>query len=63
VSLHEVYIYNERLYFIYEYIDVSLAEIQVTPYGEFIAFQIATIYKEVGIFGSYRSSVGDTNAI
>ncbi len=63
VSLHEVYIHNERLYFIYECMDVSLAEIQATPYGEFAAFQIATICKEVGIFGSYRSSVGDTNAI
>jgi len=63
MSLHEVYVHDERLYFIYECMDVSLAEIQATPYGEFAAFQIATICKEVGTLAFYRISVGDTKAI
>lgn len=63
MSLHEVYVHDERLYFIYECMDVSLAEIQATPYGEFAAFQIDTICKEVGKLASYRKAIQVLNGI
>ena len=47
VLLIETYYYNQNLYFVYESMDVSLAEIQSTPYGIFEEFHIATVCKEV----------------
>lgn len=47
VSLHKVHFQKEALYFVYESMDVSLAEIQSTPYGKLAEYHIATICKEV----------------
>lgn len=47
VYLYEVYDHGNRLYFMYECTDVSLSEIQATPYGDFAPYQIAAICQEV----------------
>ncbi|KAL6716966.1 hypothetical protein ACLMJK_004879 [Lecanora helva] len=47
VALYEAYLYEGNLYFAYELMDVSLAEMQSTPYGILAEFHIATICKEV----------------
>lgn len=47
ISLYGVYFHRKTLFFEYERVDVSLAEIQSIPYGGFAAFQIVTFYKEV----------------
>ena len=47
VTSFEAYLYDGNLYFIYDLMDVSLAEIQSTPYGTFEEYHIATICREV----------------
>lgn len=47
VAFQCAYLYDNVLYFVYEYMDVSLAEIQSTPCGKFASFQIAAICKDV----------------
>ncbi len=49
VSLYEAHFHDGNLYFVYESMDVSLSEIQSTPYGTFAEFHIATLCKEVFI--------------
>ncbi|KAL2049561.1 hypothetical protein ABVK25_010140 [Lepraria finkii] len=47
VSLFGAYIDNETIFFVYECMDVTLAEIQSTPYGGLASYQIAVVCKEV----------------
>lgn len=49
VHLYEVYIHDTNLFFMYECTNVSLSEIQATPYGEFALYQIAAICQEVNL--------------
>lgn len=47
VTFQCAYLNNNMLYFVYDYMDVSLAEIQSTPCGKFASFQIAAICKDL----------------
>ena len=47
VTLHDVYVDSKCFYFVYEFVDVSLAEIQCTPVGNFASYQIAAVCCEV----------------
>ena len=47
VDLKEVFRTQNKLFFVYEWIDVSIAEVQSAPYGKFVLYQIAAICKEV----------------
>ena len=47
VHLYEVYNHDDKLYFMYECMDISLCDIQATPYGDFAPYQIAAICQEV----------------
>ena len=47
VHLYDVYVHSNSLYFMYECSDVSLSDIQATPYGDFATYQIAAICQEV----------------
>ena len=49
VDLKEVFRTQDVLFFVYEWIDVSIAEVQSAPYGKFASYQIAAICKEVSI--------------
>ena len=47
ISLYEAYHEGEAVFFIYECMDVSLAEIQSTSHGNLLSFQIAAVCREV----------------
>lgn len=47
VTFQCAYLNNNVLYFVYDYMDVSLAGIQSTPCSKFASFQIAAICKDV----------------
>lgn len=47
ITFQYIYLNNNVLYFIYGYIDIFLAKIQITPYGKFMSFQIVIICKDV----------------
>jgi hypothetical protein len=47
VSLQSAYIDNNVVFFVYECMDVTLAEIQSTPFGSLALYQITAVYKEV----------------
>ena len=47
VSLYEAYHEGEAVFFVYECMDVSLAEIQSTSHGNLLSFQIAAVCREV----------------
>ena len=56
VKLHRCYLHEENLYFIYDFVEVNLAEIQATPLGDFEAYQIAAVCQEVSSYSSpFRS--------
>ena len=48
VTLHVTFLHEDVLSFVYEPMEVSLAEIQSTPLGALEAYQIAAICAEVG---------------
>ena len=43
------FLHEETLYFVYEPVQVSLADIQSTPVGQFASHHIATVCDEVHI--------------
>lgn len=47
VNLKEAFLADNEMYFVYEWMDVSLADIQCTLSGRLIFYQIATVCKEV----------------
>ena len=50
VNLQECFVSTDCLYFVYEYIEISLAEIQAMPYGALEAYHIAVICQKVEYF-------------
>jgi len=50
VSLQECFVSTDCLYFVYEYIEISLAEIQATPCGALEAYYTAVICQKVKHF-------------
>ncbi len=54
LNLQECFVSTDYLYFVYEYVDLSLADIQATPYGALEAYHIAVICQKVE---SFRSSM------
>ncbi|KAL8855255.1 MAG: hypothetical protein Q9178_008092, partial [Gyalolechia marmorata] len=46
VELKEIFRTQSVLFFVYEWIDVSIAEVQSAPCGKFASYQIAAICKE-----------------
>ena len=47
VALYDAYLDNDSLYLIYECLQISLAEVQSTQYGDLATFQIAAVCREV----------------
>lgn len=47
VSLEEIFLSNNIAYMVYEWMDISLTNIQSTCCGQLVSFQIAAICKEV----------------
>ena len=47
VSLYRAYVEDEMIFLIYECTDVSLAEVQSTPYGQLVPYQMAAVCQEV----------------
>ena len=46
VALHEIYADRDSLFFVYEQMDVTIAEVQATPVGNFEPYQIAAVCHE-----------------
>ena len=47
IQIKEAYVDQGKIFFMYEFTDVTLSEIQATPYGEFTPYQIAAICQKV----------------
>ena len=47
VHIHEVFVDQNRVFFMYERMDVSIAEVQAGPYGHLQSYQIAAICQKV----------------
>lgn len=47
VDLTEAFLADNTVYMVYEWMDISLADIQSTPCGRLVSFQIAAVCKEV----------------
>ncbi|KAL6714252.1 hypothetical protein ACLMJK_007675 [Lecanora helva] len=59
VHIIEAYVNESIVTFIYERMDVSLSEIQATPYGQLAAYQIAAICQKVRIRHKSLSSINE----
>lgn len=46
VTLHEIYADRDCLFFMYEQMDVTIAEVQASPVGNFAPYQIAAVCHE-----------------